>query len=485
MRGPGYERQGGAASLRTPRPSYAAILLGSLALAGLSLLALPHGLAYDPWSWLVWGREALHLHLDTREAGTSVKPLPMAITTVLAPFGAATPVLWLLVARAAAIAGVGMAWRVAGRLAGPLAGALAALGLVTSYQYASYLFFAGMSEPMAAATILMAADAALSGRHRLAVVALLATALLRIEAWPLLAVYFGWRLWERRSLRRALGAGLALLVLPLAWFGTDWLGSRHLLRSAEAASVQTQGGPLLSRYPGAATINEAIHLLPPPLTVAFTATAGVAFIVSLRRRGRLAVELAVLSAVALGWLAVSASMAQLRIATGATRYLLPSAAVAAVVAAVGIRLAAAWLEAYASRLAPTRAGLGVVTAGLVGVIVVGATVPRGLSTGRDVSAEIPIDRQLQQQRAGLAPALRLAGGAPVDCGPITTDTYQVPLVAWAARRHIGQVELVLPATGTVLSEGESLLPLAAAPLGYRIVGTAGPPSARWTVQSKC
>src|SRR5579875_72548 len=129
---------------RAPRPSYAVIALGSLVLAAISLLALPRGIAYDPWSWLVWGRQIVHLHLDTRAAATAVKPLPIGLTALFALTGKAAPDLWLLVARAAAVAAAGLAFRLADRFAGPVAGGLAAVGVVTIEQYASYLFFTGM-----------------------------------------------------------------------------------------------------------------------------------------------------------------------------------------------------------------------------------------------------------------------------------------------------------------------------------------------------
>ena len=59
---------------------------------------LPATLAYDPWAWLVWGREIGHLDLDTT-GGPSWKPLPVVITTPLAVLGDLAPTLWLVVAR--------------------------------------------------------------------------------------------------------------------------------------------------------------------------------------------------------------------------------------------------------------------------------------------------------------------------------------------------------------------------------------------------
>src|SRR5688572_16619583 len=92
----------------------------SLLLATLSLLG-PSEPSYDPWAWLVWGREVGQLSLDT-VAGPSWKPLPVAFTTLFAQLDwidhRIAPALWILVARAGGIFALLMAFRVAARLAG-------------------------------------------------------------------------------------------------------------------------------------------------------------------------------------------------------------------------------------------------------------------------------------------------------------------------------------------------------------------------------
>ncbi|MQA76341.1 MAG: hypothetical protein GEU88_18775, partial [Solirubrobacterales bacterium] len=88
-----------------------------LVLAAVSLLA-PFALVYDPWAWLVWGREVVDLDLDTG-AGPSWKPLPVLVTTLLSPAGDAAPALWMLIARAGWLAAIALAWRLAARLALP------------------------------------------------------------------------------------------------------------------------------------------------------------------------------------------------------------------------------------------------------------------------------------------------------------------------------------------------------------------------------
>ena len=71
---------------------------GAIVLGALSLL-IPSTPSYDPWAWLVWGREIVHLKLHTT-GGPSWKPLPVIFTTLFAPFGKAAPDLWLVIARA-------------------------------------------------------------------------------------------------------------------------------------------------------------------------------------------------------------------------------------------------------------------------------------------------------------------------------------------------------------------------------------------------
>ena len=84
--------------------SAAAWVVGCVALAGLTLLG-PSAPTYDPWSWIIWGREIAHFDLVTT-GGPSWKPLPVVFTTVFSLFGSWAPDLWLVVARAGAIAAV-------------------------------------------------------------------------------------------------------------------------------------------------------------------------------------------------------------------------------------------------------------------------------------------------------------------------------------------------------------------------------------------
>src|SRR5881394_848932 len=90
--------------------------LGAAALVvGAISLLIPSTPSYDPWAWLVWGREIAHFKLHTT-GGPSWKPLPVIFTTLFAPFGKAAPDLWLVVARAGAVMAAAMVFRLSWRL---------------------------------------------------------------------------------------------------------------------------------------------------------------------------------------------------------------------------------------------------------------------------------------------------------------------------------------------------------------------------------
>ena len=180
---------------------YLALGAAALVIAALSLL-IPSTPSYDPWAWLVWGHEIVHLDLHTT-GGPSWKPLPMLFTTVFAVFGKAQPDLWLLVARAGAVMAVAMVFKLAGRLtrdlvaglaepntalrwmglvAPLLAGVIAAGSLVNSGGFISDNAL-GYSEGFATALALIAVDSYMDGARQRAFVFGFFAALDRPELW--------------------------------------------------------------------------------------------------------------------------------------------------------------------------------------------------------------------------------------------------------------------------------------------------------------
>ena len=152
---------------RSPRPL--ACSPASL-LAALSAAVLPTVPSYDPWSWIVWGREVTDPHLSFLvSGGPSWKPLPFLFTTVWGLFGGAAPTLWVMTARAGGLLGLYVAWRLAYRLTGgggpvAVAGPLAVVGIVLTQDW-PYYFLRGTSEVVLIGASLGAIDRLLEGRH--------------------------------------------------------------------------------------------------------------------------------------------------------------------------------------------------------------------------------------------------------------------------------------------------------------------------------
>src|SRR4051794_24111705 len=139
------------------------------ALAAISLL-LPYDPSYDPWGWLVWGRELGRLQLHT-DVALSWKPLPALLTAPLAPLGAVDVQVWLLLVRAAGLLALVFAFRLGNRLGGPLAGGLAAVSVLLLPGWIRYLAQANI-EPVLVLLMLAAADSHFAGRRRPAFVLL-------------------------------------------------------------------------------------------------------------------------------------------------------------------------------------------------------------------------------------------------------------------------------------------------------------------------
>ena len=194
------------------------LLLACLALAALSLLMVSAP-TYDPWAWIIWGREITQWDLVTTD-GPSWKPLPVLFTTPFALFGDdGAPALWLLVARAGGLLAFAMAYRLGARLAGPWAGAIAAVALVLSDEFI-FNFARGNSEGMLVALVLWAVERHLDGRYSQAFLLGFAAALLRPEVWPFWGLYGLWLLvpasatWRTAALVFGCGAAGARAVVP-------------------------------------------------------------------------------------------------------------------------------------------------------------------------------------------------------------------------------------------------------------------------------
>ena len=316
--------------------------------AGLSLLVVEPTPSYDPWAWLLWGRELAHGTLSTAE-GPAFKPLPVAVCALLAPLGdEVAPTTWVWLVRFAAVLAIGLAFVLGRRLAGGslLAGAGAALAVGLCAGFPD-LTATGTSEAPLCALALAGVAAWQAGRPRLALAAALGCCLLRVEAWPFAALLGLW-MWRQDPRDRPLLVGAALLV-PVAWFVPEWIGSGDLLRSGSRARVPNPGQPALADFPAWESLREAVKL---PLWPLWLGVAGLA--VAAVRRDAASQRALIPVAAGLAWIALVALMAQAGF-SGEPRYALPGAALIGIGGAAGLAMAprtraAPWLTAAAAVL---------------------------------------------------------------------------------------------------------------------------------------
>jgi hypothetical protein len=381
--------------------------LACVALAIVSLL-VPASLAFDAWAWLVWGREALHLDLATT-AGPAWKPLPVLVTTPLALLGGLAPAAWLVVARAAGFAAVALAFSLARRLGGLAAGIIATVGLLLTPDGGPRflrLVAEGHSAPAEAALALWAAASWLDGRHRRAIVLLTLLGLLRPETWPILGLYGLW-LWRRDAGSRPLLVGLAA-VIPVLWFGGDWLGSGDPLHGAGEAQVIDD--PLGSRL--LEGLDHAAKVIVLPLWVGVAAA-----VVTARRRGER--RLLTLTLVAVAWSAIVVAMgAGLRYAA-LSRFFLPAGALLCVLGAVGLVRLVQAVPAGRAR------GTAIVGLTLLAVVFAGPRVVGLADVADDVSERQAIEDDLLEVVDEVGRDRLLA------CGPVVADPRDLPQTALA------------------------------------------------------
>jgi hypothetical protein len=365
------------------------------------LLAAPAP-AYDPWAWLLWGREVTEGTLSTSE-GPAFKPLPVLVTTLLAPFGGAAPVLWVLLARAAALAAVLFAFMLGRRLGGSASAGWAAAIAVAGTQLYLQLAASGHSEGILLALALGGYEAWLSGRRKLAFACAVGCGLVRVETWPflLVAAIVAWR--RRPAARPALAA--AVLLVPAAWLIPELIGSGDLLRAGARARIAEPGQPALAGIPAWASLRDALGLVPLGLWPGLVAAA------------LLAPATLLPAAAGAAWLLVVAAMAQAGF-SGEARYALPGAALIALSAAAGLAAAAA------------RRGVPVA---LVVVAVLGVVLAERAGNLADIRARQAHQWALQ---ADLEDAVAAAGGrsAVLACGRPAVGRLRGPLLAY--RLHV-------------------------------------------------
>ncbi|MHB8693032.1 MAG: hypothetical protein ACYDHH_17480 [Solirubrobacteraceae bacterium] len=381
--------------------------------------------AFDAYGWLVWGRQALHLSLNT-DSAPSWKPLPFLFTLPYALLGRAALWLWMTTVLAGSLAAGVFAARIAHRLtsdcaryARVAAAAFAALGVLGIEGYSHFVLI-GYSDPMLVTLTLAAIDARLSGRPRLAWWLLVLLSLGRPEAWPVTALYGAW-LWRSESsdrpLRRPVAVGIA--AIPLAWFVIPAVTSPSWLIAGDVASrAGAHSGGLIDVLDRFASLYE----LPMQLAVL------LALALALVRRDGTAL---ILTAGAIVWIATEVAFA-LHGWPAVPRYMFEPAAVLVVLAAVGI----GQLLSLKVRSRPARlVGLAIVLA------IVGTLVPHARLRVRLVDNGVKLGQNWSLQLNRLHDVIAKIGGsrAVLSCGrAVSTIPYQ-PVLAWELGLNIYKV----------------------------------------------
>ena len=303
------------------------LLAGCVGLAVLSLL-LPSEPTYDPWAWIIWGREITELDLNTVD-GPSWKPLPVLFTATFALFGdMLAPNLWLIVARTGGLLAIAMTYRLGSRLGGRWAGVIAAVSLLVADQFIRN-FGRGNSEGLLVALCLWAVERHLDGRRTDAFALGVGAALLRPEVWPFLGLYGLWLAYVEPRRRWLVGAGFA--ACGVLWFVPEWFGSGNFLRAAERARNPNPDSAAFAAVPFVEVFVRSSTVLAAPVLVG----AVVALVLAWRSRERLESRVALaLGAVAVVLMIGVAAMTQGGFA-GNLRYVALPAALVCVLAGLG------------------------------------------------------------------------------------------------------------------------------------------------------
>jgi hypothetical protein len=381
---------------QTIRSSALWSVLVCIVLGALSAAVLPTVPSYDPWSWIVWGREITDPHISfVISGGPSWKPLPFVFTTVWGAFGNAAPTLWVITARIGGLLGLVAAWRLAyklaaggtraeggagttgtvrtGALSGPTAGIVAgviAVAAVLLTQDWFYYFLHGTSETMLVGVTLWAVDRMVEGKRIQAFWLMVIASLIRPEWVPLEFLYAAYLVWREPRFRTwpmiaMFVSGLALF--PIAWFVPPWIGSGDAFLAASHASEYNGN---LGPHPFVAVNSRGINDQVLPILV--LGIAGV-LIGWLRDRRRLVLVLGL--AVVIYYVVVVVET--LKGYPGLERFFLPDASLICVLGGYGIvRIAQLAGELVSGRSGASGAG-NAATVAAVGVLAVlaGASVP--------------------------------------------------------------------------------------------------------------
>ena len=413
------------------------ILVGCLVLSALTLF-FPSTPTYDPWAWILWGREITQFDLTT-EGGPSWKPLPVLFTVPFSFFGEeAAPLLWVWIARAGALLALALSFRVARRLvggpAGIVAGLFAAAFLFSSFKYIRDAAL-GNSEALLAALTRWAFERHLDGRRDHALYLGFAAALLRPEVWPFLGLYGVW-LWFREPALRVRVAVLGGLI-PLLWFGPELWGSGDPFRAGSRANKPNPGSAAFADNPGLEVIKRFNQVTIKPLLGAALIAVLHAAVVWRRRREQRATLFLFLTGAA--WLLLVAAMTAGGFA-GNQRYLIVTTAAACVLGGVGIGRIFEGVQRWVTRVSDSpRTGLAAAaSAFVIGVVVLSPVIAQKVDNARITLDRLRYEASIWE---GLREVVDKAGGRGrlLSCGGVYSGPFQTQMVAYTLGIHGIQV----------------------------------------------
>ena len=411
------------------------IIAGCLVVSALTLL-YPSTPTYDPWAWILWGREIAHLDLVT-EGGPSWKPFPILFTVPFSFFGQdLAPYLWLWLARAGGLLGCVMAYRMAyrlsgGRVYGALAGISAFAALLSSNKYVRDAAL-GNSEPILAAVVLWAFERHLDGRRDHALYLGVAAALLRPEAWPFLALYGLW-LWVYEPQLRLRLVAFAALV-PALWILPEWWGADEPFRAGSRANAPNPGSAAFAAHPAFELFKRFAESTVAPVEAGTIVAVGVAAIAWVRRRAQGPVL--ALAALGFSWFALVAVMTEAGYA-GNQRYLIVSSAAFTILAGVGVAFTLQGAGTLAERLTGRDWGRPVAVA-LAFAVILAAGVRLEADTGTSFVRKL--QRSMRYESSlwpNLERVIAAAGGKErlKACGGLYSGPYQTQMVAYELGVH--------------------------------------------------
>jgi len=409
------------------RHAWALVCVGLVAFSTALVVWAGTSPGFDPYGWLVWGYQTMHLNLNLGGA-PSWKPVTFLFTVPYSLFGHLSWWLWTITSVSISLGAPIVAGRIVYRIVregsdarwpaitGAVFAGAAILGI---YQYFHYILSA-QSDPMLVTFFLLAIDTHMCGRSRWAFAFLWLCSLGRPETWPFLGLYTLWAWREVPSMRIMMVVGL--LLIPFLWFGIPVLSGNPPFVAGQLAQKsprELHGNRIIG------VLGRFKHLSYWPVIAA----AGIGLVLAAMRRNWTVLAIGTMSAIWVfteiafslhGWAAVP-------------RYIFEAGATMMLVAGVAV----GWILDGTRRLAPApRIGGIALVAVLVGVLV-----PDAIAAIRAERHDLTHERARTTEIHRLDAALTALGGYRLVrfCGDPSADVEWVSILAWYTKLDVGYV----------------------------------------------